>query len=383
MPVYFSFALTFFNMTGVRAGRVLLALYALKLGAQPFAVGVLAATFSVFPMLLSWQIGRLSDRFGSRWLLAFGAAGGGCGMLVPYFVPGLPALYVAAAMNGLSFAFYNVSIQNLVGLLSSPSTRTKNFSNYTLVISVTSFLGPLLCGFAIDHAGFALTCVYIALLSLVPVAMLVIRGGVLPGGTRQEKSSGGLREALVVPGIWRVLAICSVVQAGIDLFNFYMPIYGHAVNLSASAIGVVLSMFSAAAFVVRLVMPRLLAWRSEETVLAYSLYIGAASFLLVPFFKTAAVLALISFMFGLGMGCGQPITMMLTYSLSAAGRSGETLGLRLTINHLTRVVGPVLFGAIGSVFGLLAVFWVNGLLLASGGAATRSGSASRAGTEGK
>jgi len=75
--------------------------------------------------------------------------------------------------------------------------------------------------------------------------------------------------------------------------------------------------------------------------------------------------------------------MMLTYSLSAAGRSGETLGLRLTINHLTRVVGPVLFGAIGSVFGLLAVFWVNGLLLASGGAATRTGSGSRSGAEEK
>ena len=374
MPIFFSFALTFFNMTAVRAGRVLLALYALKLGAQPFAVGVLAATFSVFPMVLSWQIGRLSDRFGSRWLLALGAAGGGCGMLVPYFVPGLPALYVAAAMNGLSFAFYNVSIQNLVGLLSRPDTRTQNFSNYTLVISVTSFLGPLLCGFAIDHAGFALTCLYIALLSLVPVAMLIMRGGVLPGGSRREKSAGGLREVLAVPGVWRVLAMCSVVQAGIDLFQFYMPIYGHALNLSASAIGVVLSTFAAAAFVVRLVLPRLLAWRSEETVLAYALYIGAASFLLVPFFKGAAMLALISFMFGLGMGCGQPITMMLTYSHSAAGRSGETLGLRLTINHLTRVIGPVLFGAIGSVFGLLAVFWVNGLLLASGGAVTRSSS---------
>lgn len=379
MPVYFAFALTFFNMTGVRAGRVLLALYALKLGAQPFAVGVLAATFSAFPMVLSWQIGRLSDRFGSRWLLMFGAAGGACGMLVPYFVPGLPALYVAAAMNGLSFAFYNVSIQNLVGLLSNAENRTQNFSNYTLVISVTSFLGPLLSGFAIDRAGFAVTCVYIALLSLVPLAMLALRGGVLPGGSRHEKKPGGLREALAAPGIWRVLATCSLVQAGIDLFQFYMPIYGHAMNLSASAIGIVLAMFSAAAFVVRLVMPRLLAWRSSETVLAYALYIGAISFLLLPFFKNVVALALISFMFGLGMGCGQPITMMLTYSRSTEGRSGEALGLRLTINHLTRVIGPVLFGSIGSVFGLLAVFWVNGLLLASGGAVTRPGRGAAAG----
>ena len=61
-------------------------------------------------MLLSWQVGKLSDRFGSRWPLMFGAAGGACGMLVPYYMPGLPALYVAAVMNGLSFAFFAVSI---------------------------------------------------------------------------------------------------------------------------------------------------------------------------------------------------------------------------------------------------------------------------------
>ncbi|MBA4423170.1 MAG: MFS transporter, partial [Syntrophus sp. (in: bacteria)] len=72
MPLYFTFSLVLFNMTSVQAGRVLLALYALKLGAQPFAVGILAATFSVLPMLLSWQVGKLSDRFGSRWLLMFG-----------------------------------------------------------------------------------------------------------------------------------------------------------------------------------------------------------------------------------------------------------------------------------------------------------------------
>jgi MFS family permease len=93
--------------------------------------------------------------------------------------------------------------------------------------------------------------------------------------------------------------------------------------------------------------------------------------MLVPLFTHAFVLALVSFMFGMGMGCCQPITMMLTFSRSAEGRSGEALGLRLTINHLTRVIGPVLFGSIGSAFGLFAVFWGNAALLGSGGAITR------------
>ena len=145
MLIYLTFALALLNMASVRAGRVLLPLYALHLGAQPFGVGVLAATFSAFPMLLSWPIGRLSDRFGSRWLLIFGAAGGACGMLVPFFAQHLAALYVAAAMNGISFAFYNVSLQNLVGLLSKPHERARNFSNFSLVLAVNAAIAAAMC----------------------------------------------------------------------------------------------------------------------------------------------------------------------------------------------------------------------------------------------
>ena len=99
--------------------------------------------------------------------------------------------------------------------------------------------------------------------------------------------------------------------------------------------------------------------------------------MLVPFFKSAAVLAVVSFVFGLGMGCGQPITIMMTFSNAAEGRSGEAMGLRVTVNHLTRVVVPIVFGSIGSMFGLFPVFWVNALLLASGGTVAKPGPISR------
>ncbi len=377
MSIYYTFILALLNITSVRAGRVLLSLYALELGAQPFAIGILAATFSVLPMLLSWQAGRISDRFGSRWPLIFGAAGGACGMLVPYYMPGLPALYVAAAMNGLSFAFYVVSLQNLVGLLSEPHNRALNFSNFSLTVSVATFLGPLLAGFSIDHSGHAVACLYLVLLSLVPVAMLAIWGRALPRGSRDASPAGSVRDMLTGSGLWRVLVTSSLVVTGIDLFQFYLPIYGYGIGLSASVIGVVLAMFSAAAFVVRLIMTRLLARWSEEKVLVYAFFLGAASLMLVPFFKSAAVLALVSFVFGLGMGCGQPITMMLTFSNSAEGRSGEALGLRITVNHLSRVIGPVVFGSIGSAFGVFPVFWITALMLASGGAFSRIGERNR------
>ena len=90
MSIYFTFILSFFMLISVKTGRVIITLYALKLGAQPCAIGVLAALFSVLPTALSWEVGRFSDRFGSRWPLMLCTAAGALGMLVSYVMPGLP-----------------------------------------------------------------------------------------------------------------------------------------------------------------------------------------------------------------------------------------------------------------------------------------------------
>jgi MFS family permease len=130
-------------------------------------------------------------------------------------------------------------------------------------------------------------------------------------------------------------------------------------------------MFAVSAFIIRMAIPFLIDRFTVEKVLAYSFFFGAGSLMLVPFFKNVLGLVVISFAFGLGMGCGQPITMMQTFSTSSNGRSGEAMGLRVTANQLTRVVVPIVFGSIGSIFGLIPVFWGNALLLASGGAVSK------------
>ncbi|MFH2075276.1 MAG: MFS transporter [Pseudomonadota bacterium] len=373
MPLYLTFTLALLTITCVQAGRVLLSLYALNLGADPFAVGILAGTTSALPLLLSWQVGRLSDRFGSRLPLTVGAAGGALGMLAPYYMPGLPALYLAAVTNGLLFACCSVSLQNLVGLLSPPADLSKNFSNFSLTASAANFFGPLIAGFSIDLSGYGFACLYLVLLSLAPIAMIAIWGNLLPEGSHNASPPGSVRDMLTSSGLWRVMATSSLVVAGIVLFQFYMPIYGHNIGLSASVIGVVLAIFPGAAFVVRMFLPRMIGLFGEDKLLAYAFFIGAASLMLVPFFQSAVTLGLISFAFGIGMGCGQPITIMMTFSGSEKGRSGEALGLRITANHLARMIGPLVFGMIGSAFGVFPVFWANALMLASGGLLARSG----------
>src|SRR5262249_35902385 len=142
-----------------------------------------------------------------------------------------------------------------------------------------------------------------------------------------------------------------------------MPVYAHDAGLSASAIGVVLAAYSAASFVVRYILPRLISRWGEAKVLACAFAMSALAVMLVPFFKSAAILVLVSFLMGLGQGCTGPVTMMLMFSSSAEGRSGEALGLRLTVDNMTRLVGPLLFGMVASAAGLATVFWLNAAML--------------------
>jgi MFS family permease len=376
-PIHLVLTLALLNFSTVLGGRVLLALYALHLGASPFTVGALAATFSSFPMLFAWPAGKLTDRFGPRWPLTFGAAGGVCGILIPYFLPQLPALYLAAALLGLSFTSSTVSLQNLVGVLGKAEEHARNFSNFAMVAAIANFVGPMIAGFSIDHMGYGAACVNLALLSLLAVALLSLRGGILPGSKPHSGSAGSFKKMLADPGVRRVLATSSLLQLGIDLFQFYLPIHGHGIGLSASAIGVVLGMFAAASFASRALVPILVARLQEEAVLAYAFFIAAVSFVLIPFCGDAVLLSFVGFLLGLGLGCGPPITMMQTYSQSPAGRSGEALGLRFTLNHVARVIGPLAFGSIGSAFGLYPVFWTNAVMMTLGSLVSRSGTHAR------
>jgi MFS family permease len=374
VSVNFIYVLSLLHGVGVFSSQMVLPLYALNLGASPVAVGLLAATFSLFPTLLAVTAGRLIDRFGARWPMTAGSLVCGLGMLVPYFFHSLPAVYFAGAMNGLSAVLFSLAAQNLVGVLSTPETRARDFSNYMLTHSFAQFLAPLLGGFSIDHAGHALACLFIATLSLGPIAVLATRGKLLPGGmARSAKGGGGgIRAMLTDPAVRRTLITGSLLSAGLNMYQIYMPVYAHSIGLSASAIGVILAMNSSAALVSRFGLPRLIREFGEERLLAYAFFLGAASLVLIPVFRIPALLAFISFWFGLGMGCGQPIVIMLMYSNSRDGRSGEALGLKVMTNQLTKLVAPVLFGAIASGLGLLAMFWFNATLMAAAGAVSRS-----------
>jgi MFS family permease len=368
MSIYVVFLIILCNMTCWRASKVLATLFAIEMGATQFYIGILVAVYSLFPMLLALYAGKLSDRLGVRLPMIVGSIGLSLGLTLPYFLPSIGALYASAALIGASHVFYNVSVQNLVGMLSGPEERTRNFSNYGLVMSVGGFVGPLIAGFSIDHFGHASSYLYVAAVPWLSVLIIMLARRLGAGQARkgeEKEHAGNVRQLLKIKPLRRTLITSAAILTGTDLFQFYMPIYGHSVGLSASAIGVVLAVFAAASFVVRLVMPAMVKRWSADLVLTGSLFVSAIAYLAFPWIAHPALLSTIAFVLGLGMGCGQPLTLI--YNRAPPGRSGEAIGLRMTLNNFTHIVMPMFFGSLGTALGVAPVFVVNAFMLAGGG----------------
>jgi MFS family permease len=372
--IYHIIAFVFPNSAGFRGVRVLNTLFALELGADPFAVGLLLAMYAVLPLVLAVYVGKVSDRYGVRVPLAGGLLGMALGVVLPFFWPALPALFIAAVVMGAGFIFVQVSTQSLIGSLGAGEQRTRNFNIQSLTMATADLVGPVLAGVLIDTIGHRRTYLYLAALSLASLAVVALMFRRIPVASRRTEGRETERMADLLGNqeLRRIFVAAAVVFTGLDLFQLYMPLYGHSIGLSASAIGLLLGAFAAAAFVTRVLLPLLARRFGEQNTLIWALYFAAAAFVLIPFSSSAAVLAGVSFMVGLGLGLGQPLSVILTCNHAPAGRMGEALGLRIAINNVIHVVVPVAFGAVGTLVGFSPVFWASSALLALGGYAARA-----------
>jgi len=369
MIIYLILFLGLLNWMCFMSSRVLMSLYAIELGASAAAIGLLIALYGLGPLLLSVQAGKVSDRVGSYRPIVLGSAGLALGLAIPYVFAGLQALYAAALIIGVALVFLNIALQHLIASLGDAEARTRNVSLQSLAIALGALVGPLLVGISIDHRGHVPTFLYLALtVGASSVAWMGCRR-VIPHVrvTAEPGVDSGVLGMLGQPRLRNVIVTSALVVAGVDLYTFYMPIYGHSIGLSATMIGVVLGAHAAATFVVRTLLPLLVRRWGEDPVMTASMLTAGATFLLFPFVKEVAFLLLLSFVLGLGLGVGQPLSVIMTYNRAPAGRTGEALGLRFTLVNLTHMVIPITFGSIGSALGLVTVFVANSALMLGGG----------------
>jgi MFS family permease len=76
--------------------------------------------------------------------------------------------------------------------------------------------------------------------------------------------------------------------------------------------------------------------------------------------QTAWGMASLSVLLGVALGSVQPMIMSTLHQITPAHRHGEALALRSMAINASSVLMPVLFGSLGALVGVGAVFWVVG-----------------------
>ncbi len=373
MSIYLIVVIATLEQVAIGGSRVAVSLYALELGADQFTIGMMIALYSLCPMLLSIAIGKFSDRVSPRLPIVVGAAVMVMTLVLPVVFPAIVTLYAVAFLLGLFHQVFSIPLEVVVGAAGGPDKRARNYALFTMGWSIAGFFGPFIAGVSIDHIGYLPGFLILAAFAFVLIPMLWLvpelsRGSIPKTGTPVRGSALDLWR---MPYLRITFITAGVIGSAWDLFQFLLPLFGHSVGLSASAIGVILGMVSAAAFVTRAILPFALKKYTEPRILTVAIFVAALAYLLLPFFTNAYALAAIAFLLGLGVGSALPLSMSMLYALTPAGRIAEAIGLHKTVRNATQLVIPIVFGSVGAAFGYTTVLLSNSLVLAVSGALLR------------
>jgi MFS family permease len=347
--------------------RMTTSLFALRLGASDFTVGVLMCLFAALPMLLSVSTGRLIDRSGPRTPLLISFSVLAFGTALPFAFPRIETLFVSSALLGIAFMYIHIGMNSVFGAHGGPERRAMNFAWLALGFSMSGSLGPLVAGFAIQGLGHARAFALLAIFPALAFAVLFFRKAPLPRPQHVARSgTHRVLDLFRLQSLRHTFLVSGVLAMGWDLYAFLMPLYGARLQLEAGTIGIIMATFAIATFVVRLAMSMLIRRVRQWVIITGAMCLAGASYLAFPFVAGAPLLMTLSFVLGLGLGCAQPVIMALLYESAPPGRQSEAVGVRTTMINASQTFIPLTSGALSTALGMGPVFWALGVSLLAG-----------------
>ncbi len=335
---------------------------ALELDVPGFALGLLAASYAVFPLLLALPIGGLVDRLGERRLMAIGAAVVlGCSAFLLFWGTSVPALVAGTALLGAGQLACVVGQQAVVANNAASSRLDSAFGYLTFAASLGQALGPLAIsvvgGASVQPNTQAIFLLATAMSLVLFLSTFVISSKV---SQRRRTAKGGPKGSAVAllrtPGVVRALATSATVLAVVDLTVVYLPALGAERGLTAATVGLMLTVRALFSMVSRLGLGSMSRKLGRMKLLVLSLAISTVALGVAAIPMPEWLLFIVMAFLGLGLGIGQPLTMSWLSAQAPEGQRGRALALRLAGNRVGQVVLPSAIGVVAVGLGAAGVF---------------------------
>ena len=351
--------------------RPMMTYRAIELDANSAQIGLIAALYALFPVLLALQFGSWVGKLGEAKFIIYGTLA----MLVTsaglIFANSLVALGVAAAASGLAHLACMVGGQSMVALRAPAQGLDRYFGFYTFSASLGHMLGPIAASIVAGSNGTLpkstsnafLLGVVLTIVALVPV----IRW-------RNEKPSavanneGTYKAAINLikrPGIFAAIYISLAISSAADVLVVFLPLFGTENNFSPYAIGAILAIRAGTTMLSRFFLGRLSQRFTTFQLLWWSTIISVVSCTAMAFAHTPLSLGAIVFIAGFSLGVGQPLTMSLVSQKTESSERALAVSARLMGNRFGQFIVPAAAGAAAAASGAGAVFIGLAVLLGS------------------
>jgi len=352
--------------------RPMITYRAIELSASTFQIGIIAALYALFPVLLALQFGSLVGKIGEGKFIISGTFSMAVTAFALIFANSLAILAIATAFAGVSHLACMVGGQSMVALRTPRKSYDRYFGYYTFSASLGHLFGPLLAALVAGSDGtlpkststaFLLGGV-LCVLALVPVIAWRNQKPSVEAKSNEGTYAAALK-LMKKPGILAAIYISLAISSVADVLVVFLPLFGTENNFSPYAIGIILAIRAGTTTISRLFLGRLSAKFSTYQLLMSSTVISVIACAAMAFAKTPLTLGAIVFVAGFSLGIGQPLTMSLVSQKTAANERALAVSARLMGNRFGQFIVPASAGAIAASAGASGVFIGLSVLLAT------------------
>ncbi|MDP1851151.1 MAG: MFS transporter [Candidatus Planktophila sp.] len=353
--------------------RPMITYRALELDANAAQVGLIAAVYALFPVLLALQFGRLVGRLGEGKFIIAGTITMILTSLLLVFSNSLVLLAFATSLAGVAHLACMLGGQTMVALRTPRENYDRYFGYYTFSASVGHMIGPLLATVIAGSNGtlpkstssaFLLAAV-LSIAALVPVLNWRRERPSVEAKTNDEGTYSAAMRLVRKPGILAAIYISLAISATADVLVVFLPLYGSENNFSPYAVGIILALRAGTTMMSRIFLGRLSERFSTYQLLMWSTLISLIACGAMAFAKSAISLAVIVFIAGFSLGIGQPLTMSLVAQKTQPEERALAVSARLMGNRLGQFIVPAAAGIVAAASGAGAVFIGLSVLLGS------------------
>ncbi|MCK4515212.1 MAG: MFS transporter [Spirochaetaceae bacterium] len=270
-------------------------------------------------------------------------------------------------VSGTMISVIVTAMMTYVRLTVPATSRGRTLSTVGGSFRAGGLIGPVVGGLLVDSFGLPWTFVLRAVCLAGSVAAVMLSPDRSVGVPKTEFKPGLRKQASLVAdgmkGRWFALITVGSAVMILSLLRaarrFALPLWGDALSLNVTTIGLIISAGSAMDFL--LFVPAGMIMDRAGRKVAASICIGVFSvgLLLLPLSTGLAGFVIASMVIGLGNGFGAGINMTLGTDLAPRNAVSAFLGLWRLFGDVGKSAGPAVVGMIAAAVGLSASLFVT------------------------